>query len=85
MWSFTWKALLASLLFGFLAGLACGFLFSMLVPLLGLARQDGLTLATSVSSLLGAAGGILISIWFYKLALEKKYRGFKVLLVSTEA
>jgi hypothetical protein len=71
-WTFIWRSLLGSLVVGFALGFVAGFL-------LGLFGAKGHIPA--VSGGLGAIGGAVWSFFCLKMALARRYRDFRIILV----
>jgi hypothetical protein len=75
-WLFIWRSVLGALLIGFTLGFIVGVVFSLLgVPL---------TLAKTTGGVLGMVGGVGWGLFCLKMALEKKYRDFRIILVPRE-
>jgi hypothetical protein len=75
-WLFMWRSVLGALVIGFTLGFIIGVVFS----LLGLP----LTLATTTGGVLGVVGGLAWALFCLKMALKKKYRDFRIILVPRE-
>jgi hypothetical protein len=75
-WLFIWRSVLGALLIGFTLGFIVGVVFS----LLGLP----LTLAKTAGGVLGVVGGAVWGLFCLKMAIEKKYRDFRIMLVPRE-
>lgn len=75
-WLFMWRSVLGSLVIGF----TLGFIIGLVLRVLGVP----LTQTTTITSLVGLVGGVVWSLFCLKMALEKKYRDFRIVLVPRE-
>ena len=72
-WLFMWRGILGATLIGG----AVGFVFGIIVAVFGLPQQ-----ALAIGSpILGAAVGLLWSLLVVRMALRKRYSGFRIVLV----
>jgi hypothetical protein len=75
-WLFIWRSVVGALLIGFTVGFIIGVVFGALgVPL---------TVATRTGGVVGTVGGVAWGLFCLKMALQKKYRDFCVVLVPRE-
>jgi hypothetical protein len=75
-WLFMWRSVLGALVIGFTLGFIVGVVFSLLgVPL---------TQAKTTGGVLGMIGGLAWALLCLKMALKKKYRDFRIILVPRE-
>ena len=72
-WAFAWRAVLVSMLAGFVLGAIGGFI----VGVAGSPQLGG-----AVGSLLGFFASIPVSIWALKAAMSKTYGNYAVVLVK---
>lgn len=75
-WAFIWRSAIFSVLIGVVVGLVIGFFASILGISAGFLM--------SVSSIIGLALGIGVSIWAMKMILAKKFKTFQVVLIQTK-
>lgn len=74
-WSLIWRGLL----FGFIAGFIAGFVVGLVGGLVGASQSD----ITILGTLSGVLAGIPTGIWVTRLVLRKRFRGFRIALLST--
>mgnify|MGYP001769822365 CR=1 FL=1 len=74
-WSLVWR----TVLFGVLAGLGVGFVFSFLGSIAGMSQGS----IFIYSTIAGYATGIPIGIWVLKTVLSKRFSDFRLALIST--
>jgi hypothetical protein len=75
-WLFVWRAVIGSLLMGAVAG----FVIGLIMAAAGAAREQ-MTIMTSIA---GAIVGLIWSIAALKMALEKRYKGFRIALIARD-
>jgi hypothetical protein len=75
-WLLIWRSLLGSLAIGFVLGFIIGIVL----------RASGvpLTQISTISGVVGIVGGVVWALFCLKMALEKKYRDFRIILVPRE-
>jgi GYF domain 2 len=73
-WLFMWRSVLGSVVIGFILGFVLGLVFRML----------GVPLSQTITGLMGLVGGVVWSLFCLKMALQKKYRDFRIMLVPRE-
>ena len=75
-WLLIWRSLLGSIVIGFVLGFIIGLALRVLgVPL---------TQIRTISGAVGIVGGAVWALFCLKMALEKKYRDFRIILVPRE-
>lgn len=75
-WLLIWRSLLGSLVIGFVLGFFVGLVLRVLgVPL---------TQIRTISGAVGLVGGAVWALFCLKMALQKKYRDFRIVLVPRE-
>jgi hypothetical protein len=75
-WLFIWRSVLGALAIGFVLGFIIGLVLGALgVPL---------TRIATISGVVGLVGGAAWALFCLKMALEKKYRDFRIILVPRE-
>jgi hypothetical protein len=75
-WLLIWRSVLGSLVIGFVLGFIVGLVLRVLgVPL---------TQIRTISGMVGIVGGAVWALFCLKMALEKKYRDFRIILVPRE-
>jgi hypothetical protein len=75
-WLLIWRSLLGSLVIGFVLGFITGLVLRVVgVPLPQI---------TTISGLVGIVGGAVWALFCLKMALEKKYRDFRIILLPRE-
>jgi hypothetical protein len=75
-WLLIWRSLLGSLVIGFVLGFIVGLVLRVLgVPL---------TQIRTISGAVGLVGGAVWALFCLKMALQKKYRDFRIILVPRE-
>jgi GYF domain 2 len=75
-WLITWRTVLGSVLIGFVLGFIIGFVLGAL--------GGTLTQVKAICGAVGIVGGLIWSLVCLKMALEKKYRDFRIALVPCE-
>jgi hypothetical protein len=75
-WLFIWRSVLGALVIGF----ALGFIIGLVLGALGVP----LTQIATISGVVGLGGGVAWALFCLKMALEKKYRDFRIILVPRE-
>jgi GYF domain 2 len=75
-WLFMWRSVLGALVIGF----ALGFILGLVLGALGVP----LTQIRTISGLVGLVGGVGWALFCLKMALKKKYRDFRIILVPRE-
>jgi hypothetical protein len=76
-WLFVWRSLLGSLVIGFVLGFIAGFVLGVF--------GAKTTQIQTVGGALGVIGGAIWSFFCLRMALTKKYRDFRIVLVPHEA
>lgn len=66
------------ILYGLIISLAVGFLFGILAVVFGITEQ-----AKPYYKLIGMITGIPVGIWVLKIALEKQYSDFQIILTAS--
>jgi hypothetical protein len=75
-WLLIWRSLLGSLVIGFVLG----FIIGLVLRVVGVPLPQ----IRMISGLVGIVGGAVWALFCLKMALEKKYRDFRILLVPRE-
>jgi GYF domain 2 len=75
-WLLIWRSLLGSLVIGFVLG----FIIGLVLRVVGVPLPQ----IRTISGVVGLAGGAVWALFCLKMALEKKYRDFRIMLVPRE-
>jgi hypothetical protein len=75
-WLFMWRSILGAVVIGF----ALGFILGLVLGALGVP----LTQIRTISGVVGLVGGVFWALFCLKMALKKKYRDFRIMLVPRE-
>lgn len=75
-WLIVWRSIVGAICLGFAAGFVLGFVMAIM----GVAQES----ITLVGGTAGAGIGLLWGIFVVKMALKKRYSGFRLMLVPTD-